>query len=231
MTFKRKVLLVPSLSLSLITCALALYRVPFVFRYDYSQPHRSLFASIECFASCAVANAIVLNSFVRDKGAKRNKFRGPGGSHTVYSLGTIARRGITGDQERLYALDEQRMRIGMKVWGSDEDLVKETGIGMSRDLQGIKDTEEHDDRINGSHRIYPVPRLASWEGRQGNWERDNNKEPILPLHVTPVASLSQPDMLPWEALRGEGAAGYSGKDMIMKPPAIQKRWGDQESIT
>ncbi|KAF8455180.1 hypothetical protein BGX38DRAFT_216576 [Terfezia claveryi] len=132
---KRKFWLIVSLSLSLITCALAIYRVPFVLHYHTSQPHRTLYSSIECLASCAIANAIVLNSFARDKGPKRKRYRGPGGAHMLYSPEAIANRGRMRGQEQLYALDQQSTRLGMKVWGSDEDLVKGTGLGMNEDLR------------------------------------------------------------------------------------------------
>lgn len=107
--------------------------------YNTSQPHRTLYSSLQTLASCAVANAIVLNAFVRDKGPKRNRYRGPGGANTVYSPETIAKRGRTDDQERLYALDVQSTRVGMRAWGSDEDLVKDTGVGMNGDLRKMSD--------------------------------------------------------------------------------------------
>ncbi|KAF8423313.1 hypothetical protein EV426DRAFT_710710 [Tirmania nivea] len=185
MPLKRRFWLIVSLSLSLITCALAIYRVSFVLQYHASQPHRTLYSSIECLASCAIANAIVLNSFARDKGPKRKRYRGPGGAHMVYSPEAIAIGGRMTDQEQL---DIQNRRTGMRVWGSDEDLVKGTGLGMNEDLRkmsgaalrhsafAVRSLSEMDlpSNAEGAHRH--APWVAAWENEVGLWtERSENE--------------------------------------------------------
>ena len=85
----------------------------------YDQRFRSLLASLEILAAAAVSNALVLGSFVRDRGTKKQRFRyGSTGGHS--SLGrstTIPRRAIT-----------------QKTWGSDADLVGDLGMRLDPEL-------------------------------------------------------------------------------------------------
>lgn len=79
------------------------------------QQFRSLFASIEILAAAAVSNALVLGSFVRDRGAKKQRFRfgSTGGHSSLDRSNTAPRRAITA-----------------KDWGSDADLVGDVGIRL-----------------------------------------------------------------------------------------------------
>ncbi|KAL7273828.1 hypothetical protein RUND412_003294 [Rhizina undulata] len=67
----RKIQLMFLLSLSLVCVVVSLCKVPNVINRLGAQPYRSLWASFECLAGCVVANAVVLNSFARDKGPRR----------------------------------------------------------------------------------------------------------------------------------------------------------------
>ncbi|KAL6715100.1 hypothetical protein ACLMJK_007361 [Lecanora helva] len=83
------------------------------------QQYRSLFASLEILAAAAVSNALVLGSFVRDRGTKKQRFRfGSTGGHSSLERGANApRRAITA-----------------KTWGSDADLVGDLGMRLDPEL-------------------------------------------------------------------------------------------------
>ncbi|KAE9976862.1 Carbamoyl-phosphate synthase arginine-specific large chain [Venturia inaequalis] len=72
---KRKISLVLLFSLSLILVALTAYRVKSVIDHRGRQQYRSVFASGEILAAAAVANAIVIGSYLRDRGVKKPKFK------------------------------------------------------------------------------------------------------------------------------------------------------------
>lgn len=250
MPFKKRFFLILSLSLSLFTCALAVYRVPFVLRYHASQPHRTLYASLECLASCTIANAIVLNSFFRDKGPKRNKYRGPGGAHMVYSPEAIAKRGRTKDQEALYALDEQSTRMGMRLWGSDEDLVKDTGVGMNGDLRKMSDavqrhslqstisvleSSDMDTRSHAEGSQGCPPWMTAWEDHMESWregsESGSGRELILPPPPPPVAT-SEHLLKPWDYQQASSRSyepRMSGNSISMPKPPQGQNLGESSS--
>lgn len=200
MPFKRRFWLIVSLSLSLITCALAIYRVPFVLQYHAAQPQRTLYSSLECLAACAIANAIVLNSFARDKGPKRNKYRGPGGTHMVYSPEAIANRGRTRDQGQAYALDIQSTRMGMRIWGSDEDLVKDTGLGMNEDLRKMSHTAQRFSAFSASS-----VRTSSEMGLPSNSDGSNGCAPWVAV---------------WENGEELRSQNSSDRGLVLPPPPL-----------
>ncbi len=84
-----------------------------------SQQFRSLLASIEILAAAAVSNALVLGSFMRDRGAKKQRFKfGSVGGHSSLDRTTTGpRRAIT-----------------MRNWGSDADLVGDVGMRLDPEL-------------------------------------------------------------------------------------------------
>ena len=85
----------------------------------YDQQFRSLLASLEILAAAAVSNALVLGSFVRDRGAKKQRFRfGSTGGHSSLERSTTApRRALTA-----------------RNWGSDADLVGDLGMRLDPEL-------------------------------------------------------------------------------------------------
>lgn len=115
----RKISLVLLFALSLILVAITLYRVVSVIDRHYDQRFRSLLASLEILAAAAVSNALVLGSFVRDRGAKKQRFRfGSTGGHSSLDRSTNApRRAITA-----------------RNWGSDADLVGDLGMRLDPEL-------------------------------------------------------------------------------------------------
>lgn len=113
----RKFHLIFLFSLSLFPVATTIYRVPSIISHQgiFGQPYRSLWASLESLAACACANAVVLNSFARDRGPKKNKFR-------------------VHEEE---AMDRRSVRLGTRLWGSDEDLAADVGVGMDPELLSL----------------------------------------------------------------------------------------------
>jgi hypothetical protein len=125
-TLKKIRLIITVFSLSLLCIAFAGYRVPAVIRAHGSQQLRSLLASFELLLATAVSNAIVINSFARDKGVKKRKFSGE-----------------TGIQ------DAEAGQVRMAYWGSDDDLARYIGVGRvpginAEGLQKGYGLSEHD---------------------------------------------------------------------------------------
>jgi hypothetical protein len=117
MGFKRKLQLVALFATSLLPAGTTLYRVPNTIDRHGSQQYRSLLASVEILFATTVANALILGSFVRDRGVKKQRWKL--GSLTDSLERTASRRGTFARQ-----------------WGSDEDLVRDVGIGVDPELRG-----------------------------------------------------------------------------------------------
>ncbi|CAJ2513560.1 Uu.00g016790.m01.CDS01 [Anthostomella pinea] len=125
MSMKRKVQLTLLFSMSLGVVATTIYRLPHILRTDGSQQTRSLLASVELLFATVAANALVLGSFVRDRGTKKKK----------YKHGSIAADSTDRASERRPTLNRH--------WGSDEDLVRDLGLGVDRELRdAVGDVEE-----------------------------------------------------------------------------------------
>ena len=110
MKTKKKIQLVLLFSLSLPVVAVTLYRVPHIIWAQGNQQTRSLLASVELFFATCAANALVLGSFVRDRGVKKMKFRRA--SAAADSIDQAPNRRPTINRH----------------WGIDEDLVRELGL-------------------------------------------------------------------------------------------------------
>jgi hypothetical protein len=122
MPLKRKTQLVMLFSLSLAVVAVTIYRVPNTLLRHGRQQYRSLLASIELLFATGAANSLVLGSFVRDRGLKKKKF-------DFGSVGT-AHEGM----------DPQPRRPTInRHWGSDDNLVRELGLGVHPDLRHLPD--------------------------------------------------------------------------------------------
>ncbi|RJE20357.1 integral membrane protein [Aspergillus sclerotialis] len=120
MPFKRKASLVVLFALSLILVAITSYRVPSVISHNGSQQYRSLLASLEILAATAVSNAVVIGSFVRDKGVKKLKFKKALASASV--------------SENMDQSSVRRATITHHQWGSDSDLAGDLGIRLEPEL-------------------------------------------------------------------------------------------------
>ncbi|KAK6538336.1 hypothetical protein TWF694_011214 [Orbilia ellipsospora] len=121
MATKRKLQLIALFSLSFLPVSVVCGRIPATIDRDYSQPFRTLMASLEILAATFASNALVLSSFLRDKGPKRAKFKSSseaGESRAGRSIATI----------------RNRSEAGAAYWGSDEDLVRDTGFALESDM-------------------------------------------------------------------------------------------------
>ena len=118
MPLKRKFSLTLLFMLSLGLVAITAYRIPAVIARNGDQQYRTLIASLEILAAAAVANAIVIGSFIRDRGAKKAKWKL--GSTDASSLERVPTRSNT---------------VTMHHWGSDADLVSDLGIGLHPELR------------------------------------------------------------------------------------------------
>lgn len=192
---------------------MSIYKVLFVLRFNSAQPQRTLWASFEILAHCAIANAIVINSFVRDKGPKRNKYRGPGGRDMVYSpeqmkRGPMTREGLDGS-----------VRRGMRVWGSDEDLVKGVGVGMGGDLRRLSDPK-------------------TWSGRFDFDEEEGYGRPMTPRYNLDTNKISNSVdnsntasshtiVTPTPADDDNTPAGQTSAGSSPPPPGWQGTWANE----
>ncbi|KAF3904573.1 hypothetical protein ABW21_db0202861 [Orbilia brochopaga] len=121
MATKRKLQLIALFSLSIIPISVVCGRLPATIEKHYLQPFRTLMASLEILAATFASNALVLSSFLRDKGPKRAKFK----SHSTDGGESRAGRSI--------ATVRNRSEAGAAYWGSDEDLVRDTGFALEGD--------------------------------------------------------------------------------------------------
>ena len=120
MATKRKFSLVLLFSLSFILVGITIYRVIGVIDRHSDQQFRSLLASLEILAAAAVSNAVVLGSFIRDRGEKKKRFR----------------FGSTGGNSSLDTASQQRTRtITQRHWGSDADLAGDLGMRLGPELE------------------------------------------------------------------------------------------------
>ncbi|KFY49994.1 hypothetical protein V495_00388 [Pseudogymnoascus sp. VKM F-4514 (FW-929)] len=158
MPLRRKTMLTMLFGLSLIPIGITLCRVPNVIRHQGAQHYRSLWASIEILFATAVANALVIGSFVviRHQGAQH--YRSLWASIEILFATAVAnalvigsfvrdkgvkkhkyKLGSSGSMER--TLSSRRGRgygpgaVAFKHWGSDEELVRGLGIGVDADLR------------------------------------------------------------------------------------------------
>jgi hypothetical protein len=117
MKIKRKMQLTLLFSLSLGVVGVTIYRVPNVIWSHGRQQYRSLLASVELLFAFTAANALVLGSFVRDRGVKKKKFR---------------RTSLADSFDRSSGARRPTLH---RQWGSDEDLVRDVGITLNPELR------------------------------------------------------------------------------------------------
>lgn len=115
MPFKRKLSLTALFSLSIILIAVTSARMPLVIEKRGLQQFRTVFASSEIIAAAIVSNAIILGSFLRDRGVKKQKFKAPSTTDSMERRGS-ARRYTT------------------QPCSSDEDLARSLGYRTKPEL-------------------------------------------------------------------------------------------------
>ncbi|KAI6244763.1 hypothetical protein HI914_07216 [Erysiphe necator] len=112
MCLKKKTQLILLFSLSILPGVVTIIRIPNTIGLHGSQHYRSLLVSVEILIATVCANALVLGSFVRDRGVKKQKFK------------------ITSTAESVEPIESIRGKF-IRVWGSDEDLVRDLGLGVT----------------------------------------------------------------------------------------------------
>ena len=120
-----KISLILLFGLSSILVGITIYRVYGTIERRSNQQFRSLMASLEILAAAAVSNALVLGSFVRDRGVKKQKFK-----FGSTSGGSVLDRPTTA---------KTRPRAGLS-WGSDTDLVSGLGLRLGPEFSADKST-------------------------------------------------------------------------------------------
>lgn len=141
--------------LSLFLVGITLYRVVSVIDRHSEQQFRSLLASLEILAAAAVANALVLGSFVRDRGLKKQRYR----------FDSIA------GSSSLDRSARPRATITARHWGSDADLVGDVGIrlheGLSaNEMPGPRPAPMAISRASQAKHLRPSADNEDWEGLQ-----------------------------------------------------------------
>ncbi len=168
MSSKRKFQLALLFSLSLGPVATTIYRIIYVFRTHGSQQTRSLVASVELLFATTAANALVLGSFVRDRGTKKIKYRADS---------------VAGDS--MERTSSRRPTIN-RHWGSDEDLVRDIGLGFSPEY---RDQEEEQISSLGLGPA-PITRMSNWQFDQQQALSVERRENAL-LHHDQLPSSGQ----------------------------------------
>ncbi|KAF2020830.1 hypothetical protein BU24DRAFT_9145 [Aaosphaeria arxii CBS 175.79] len=111
---RRKASLIALFSLSFALIAITGARIPLVIHRRGIQQFRTVFASSEILAAALVSNAIILGSFLRDRGPKKPKYKP---SSATDSMDRRSSR-----------------RQTLQQWGSDEDLARSLGFRANPEL-------------------------------------------------------------------------------------------------
>ncbi|KAF5123575.1 uncharacterized protein G6M90_00g022520 [Metarhizium brunneum] len=194
MLVRRKVQLVLLFSLSLSVIVVTIYRVPRIIQEHGRQQYRSLLASVELLFATAAANALVLGSFVRDRGVKKQKFHRNSGADS-FDRSSHPRRPTLHRQ-----------------WGSDEDLVRDVGLGVDAELREPLDSPDVE-------QFSPVGRMApnldadiNWQGSKRRSPTEQSDDSLLPHDpLTKVDSNKKRlSFLDVGGLLEESVAGSSG---------------------
>lgn len=183
MTFKRKAQLVLLFSMSLLVVAVTLYRLPKVISAHGSQQLRSVIASVELLVATSVANALVLGSFVRDRGVKKKRFK----------YGSIAGESNPTDSGNR----SRRPTVAERAWGSDDDLFRDVGFGVQRDLrEGLGRMEAEFPQPRPAGQVSPLnsfKNMHKWKFPEGGGEEAGEWRGSLATdHVSDVPSSSGP---------------------------------------
>jgi hypothetical protein len=190
-------------SISSVLIAITVVRVVAVIHSNGKQQRRTVYASGEIAAAAAVANAVVLGSFLRDRGVKKAKWRGSAHSDSINNASATA---TNVDPE------SRRQTLGNLVGASesDEDLFRDMcyrsthadarrNSSVPRPAQAVShaELERHDSRAAG---IPPIPHQSSRSssanrGRPSMPKKASNassKTGLPPARLTKTVTFSDP---------------------------------------
>ena len=179
-TWKRKFQLVSLFSLSIILIIVTLLRVPRVIEESGRQQYRTVWASCEILASTAVSNTVIIGSFLRDKGTKKNKYRSSSITDSIDRASarrpTITAIQNTGSDEDLFRF------LGMRV----PDHLQDKSTAGPRPAPAAEPASRHPSRSDP-----PPPR--DWDARERG--DINSSDSDDSLRKPPVVPSSQPPSL------------------------------------
>ncbi|KAJ5937696.1 hypothetical protein N7454_004038 [Penicillium verhagenii] len=151
MPVKRKIGLVILFCLSLLLVGITSYRVPSVIERRGNQPYRSLIASLEILAATAVSNALVIGSFVRDRGVKKLKYKRD-----------MASASVSESIDNSYV---RRNTVMQHQWGSDSDLAGGLGIRLDPKLHpSASSSDKSHSTVPITMPAPPIPLLVARTG-------------------------------------------------------------------
>ncbi|KAL1635728.1 hypothetical protein SLS58_010091 [Diplodia intermedia] len=151
--FKRKCRLVLLFSMSIILICITGVRIPEVIKHQGRQQYRTVFASCEILGAASVSNAIVLGSFLRDRGVKKAK---------KYKLGSVS--------DSIDRASQRRPTLtAPEMGGSVEDLIREMGWRMPKDLEA-QDREPRPAPVALPASPLPHVRKPSFVGNGKGWQ-------------------------------------------------------------
>ncbi|KAJ5917323.1 hypothetical protein N7466_010877 [Penicillium verhagenii] len=151
MPVKRKIGLVILFCLSLLLVGITSYRVPSVIERRGNQPYRSLIASLEILAATAVSNALVIGSFVRDRGVKKLKYKRD-----------MASASVSESIDNGYV---RRNTVMQHQWGSDSDLAGGLGIRLDPKLHpSASSSDKSHSTVPITMPAPPIPLLVARTG-------------------------------------------------------------------
>ncbi|KHN94179.1 uncharacterized protein MAM_07916 [Metarhizium album ARSEF 1941] len=162
MLVRRKVQLVLLFSLSLSVNVVTIYRLPRIIQAHGRQQYRSLLASVELLFAAAAANAVVLGSFVRDRGVKKHKF------HRNSCADSFDRS----SNPRRPTLHRQ--------WGSDEDLVRDVGLGVDAQLREQLDSPDTEHFAHATEAAQKLDHDVNWQVSKRRSHAEQSDDSLMP---------------------------------------------------
>ncbi|ETN41403.1 uncharacterized protein HMPREF1541_03338 [Cyphellophora europaea CBS 101466] len=164
MPFRKKFSMIILFCLSAILIAITSYRIPSTIDRKADQPYRSLLASLEILAATGVSNAVIIGSFIRDKGVKKAKFRAASIGDADSSIGTG-----NGLQRVMTA---RSAAVTLNHWGSDEDLVRDLGVALPSTLR-------HGSTVKQARAPTAAP---PYQAPEGDNRHEHSHSPSKPFH-------------------------------------------------
>ncbi|KAL9089639.1 MAG: hypothetical protein Q9165_005671 [Trypethelium subeluteriae] len=175
MPLKRKLSLVLLFGLSFILIIITAYRMPAVIRHQGRQQYRTVWASAEMLAATAVSNALVIGSFIRDRGLKKPKYRF---GSTTDSIEQVSTRRPTLSSSNRRDSDEDLFRShGFRLDGEGRNL-----LSAPRPAPVALPAARPDAALDGLDPNWQFPELGSkfdgsGEARHIEYRHDNPPSP------------------------------------------------------
>ena len=171
--WKRKISLVLLFGMSILLMAMTAYRMPAIIEHHSIQQYRSVWASGEILIATGVSNAVVLGSFLRDRGVKKPKYKPRYNSATESSKAPSSRR------QTLTHLQA----------GSDEDLFSDVCYRLESDAdleearprlaQALPPLLETDMSPLKGQSNWPLPDSAILDSNRSSEEYDDIRDQVL----------------------------------------------------